>query len=95
MLEVPDDHPDKLLHRDVTEKIIGGAFKVYKELGYGFLERVYERSLQAELIKPWIIRREFDGDRNKSRPSRQFRTIKGRVQTPRLFIRVSSVSICG
>ena len=51
MLVVPEDHPDKLLHRDVTEKIIGSAFEVYNELGYGFLERVYERSLQVELIK--------------------------------------------
>jgi GxxExxY protein len=50
MLEVPDEHPDKLLHRDVTEKIIGAAFEVHSELGYGFLERVYERSMQVELI---------------------------------------------
>jgi GxxExxY protein len=51
MLEVPDEHPDKLLHRDVTEKIIGAAFEVHGELGYGFLERVYERALQVELIR--------------------------------------------
>jgi GxxExxY protein len=51
MLEIPDEHPDKLLHRDVTEKIIGAAFEVHKELGYGFLERVYERSMQVELIR--------------------------------------------
>jgi len=40
-----------LLHSDVTEKIIGAAFEVHRELGYGFLERVYERSMQVELIK--------------------------------------------
>ena len=51
MLEIPEEHPDKLLHRDVTEKIIGAAFEVHSELGYGFLERVYERSMQVELIK--------------------------------------------
>ena len=51
MLEIPGEHPDKLLHRDVTEKIIGAAFEVHRELGYGFLERVYERSMQVELIK--------------------------------------------
>jgi GxxExxY protein len=39
-----------LLHREVTEKIIGAAFEVYGELGYGFLERVYERALQVELL---------------------------------------------
>ncbi|MCA1659809.1 MAG: GxxExxY protein [Verrucomicrobiaceae bacterium] len=51
MLEIEGDHPDKLLHRSVTEKIIGSAFEVHGELGYGFLERGYERALQVELIR--------------------------------------------
>jgi GxxExxY protein len=51
MLEIDDEHPSKLLHRDITERIIGGAFEVHGELGYGFLERVYERALQVELIR--------------------------------------------
>lgn len=51
MLEVPDEHPDKLLRRDITEKIIGAAFEVHSQLGYGFLERVYERAIQVELIR--------------------------------------------
>ena len=51
MLEFDEEHPDKLLHRETTERIIGGAFEVYGELGYGFLERVYERSMQVELIR--------------------------------------------
>jgi GxxExxY protein len=51
MLEVPDEHPDKLLHSEITEKVIGAAFEVHRELGYGFLERVYERAMQVELIR--------------------------------------------
>ena len=51
MLEIDDEHPDRLLHREVTEKIIGASFEVHRELGYGFLERVYERALQVELIR--------------------------------------------
>lgn len=51
MLEIEGEHPDKLLHRDITEKIIGSAFEVHGELGYGFLERVYERAMQVELIR--------------------------------------------
>ena len=51
MLEIEGEHPDKLLHRDSTEKIIGSAFEVHGELGYGFLERVYERAMQVELIR--------------------------------------------
>jgi GxxExxY protein len=39
----------KLLHADITEKIIGAAFEVYGELGCGFLESVYQRAMQVEL----------------------------------------------
>lgn len=35
----------------LTEKIIGCAYKVYRKLGYGFLESVYEKSLLIELHK--------------------------------------------
>ena len=51
MLEIHNEHPDKLLHRATTETIIGAAFEVHRELGYGFLERVYQRALQVELIR--------------------------------------------
>ena len=51
MLEIHDEHPNKLLHRATTETIIGAAFEVHQELGYGFLERVYPRALQVELIR--------------------------------------------
>jgi len=32
----------ELLHKDLTEKIIKSFFNVYNELGFGFLEKVYE-----------------------------------------------------
>jgi len=38
-----------LKHADVTEKIIGVFYDVYNELGYGFLECVYEESLVIAL----------------------------------------------
>ena len=41
-LEVDEPHPKKLVHREVTEAIIGAAFEVHNHLGYGFLERVYQ-----------------------------------------------------
>src|ERR1051325_3621519 len=50
-LEISQPHPDKLLHRETTEAIIGAAFAVHRELGYGFLEKVYQRALQVELLK--------------------------------------------
>ncbi len=40
----------QFLHGEVTEAIIGAAFEVHNTLGYGFLERVYQRALQVELI---------------------------------------------
>jgi GxxExxY protein len=49
MLELRDKHPDKLLLRPITEAVIGAAFEVHCKLGYGFLERVYQRALQVEL----------------------------------------------
>jgi GxxExxY protein len=38
-----------LKHADLTEKIIGVFYDVYNELGYGFLECVYEESLVIAL----------------------------------------------
>ena len=39
----------ELLHKDVTEQIIGAAFEVHDVLGYGFLERVYQNAMKIEL----------------------------------------------
>jgi GxxExxY protein len=36
-------------HAELTEKIIGVFYSVYNELGYGFLESVYEESLVIAL----------------------------------------------
>lgn len=40
-----------ILHGEITEKIIKAFYKVYNSLGYGFLEKVYERSMAIELGK--------------------------------------------
>jgi len=37
------------LHGEVTEQVLGAAFEVWKILGYGFLEKVYENALVVEL----------------------------------------------
>ena len=36
---------DKLKYKEKTDKIIRGFYEVYNELGYGFLESVYENAL--------------------------------------------------
>jgi GxxExxY protein len=51
MLEIEDSGSAKLLHEETTGKIIGAAFEVHQQLGYGFLERVYQRVLQVELLR--------------------------------------------
>ena len=44
-------------YEKITEAIIGSAFEVHKILGYGFLEKVYQKALQVELIN-----REFSAE---------------------------------
>ena len=49
-----DSHPISssiLVEGELTEKIIGAAFKVQNTLGAGFLEKVYENALAVELRK--------------------------------------------
>lgn len=36
-------------HQEVTRQIIAAAYEVYRELGAGFLEKVYELALAMEL----------------------------------------------
>jgi GxxExxY protein len=38
------------MHQEITQAIIGAAFEVHQVLGYGFLERVYQKAMQVELI---------------------------------------------
>lgn len=39
-----------MIHAEITEKILGCSFEIMNELGSGFLESVYEKSL-ALLLK--------------------------------------------
>jgi GxxExxY protein len=39
----------ELLHKEITQAVIGAAFEVHQHLGYGFLEKVYQRAMQVEL----------------------------------------------
>ena len=58
-----------MLHKDLTEQIIKAFFNVYNELGYGFLESVYENAMLIELRKMGLsasnqilVRVYFSGD---------------------------------
>jgi GxxExxY protein len=38
-------------YEELTHKIIGAAYEVYKQLGFGFLESVYHKAMLIELAK--------------------------------------------
>jgi len=38
-------------HKELTSEIINAAYTIHNELGYGFLEKVYHKSLFIELSK--------------------------------------------
>lgn len=42
---------DNYLHSEITDKIIKAFYNVYNQLGYGFLEKVYEQAMMIELPK--------------------------------------------
>ena len=49
---------DDFIHKELIYKIIGCAMKVHRELGYGFLEKVYESALMILLEKEGVIARQ-------------------------------------
>nr|AAU82908.1 hypothetical protein GZ23H9_3 [uncultured archaeon GZfos23H9] len=47
---------EKWLYRDLTQKIIGAAMEVPRELGSGFLEYVYEEAQLLNYLKATKMR---------------------------------------
>ncbi len=44
-------HRNDLIFPELSFKITGCAFQVYNELGYGHLEKVYQRAMRIEMKK--------------------------------------------
>jgi GxxExxY protein len=56
----------ELQHKEITQEIIGASFDVFRELGYGFLERVYQKAMKVELeIRG--LKAETEADQSKRR----------------------------
>jgi len=60
---------EKILYKDLSYRVVGLAMQVHRELGYGFLEKVYENALMVLLHKEGIhaeqqapITVHFDGE---------------------------------
>lgn len=45
---------DKYLEIELTQQIIGIAFKVYNELGYGLQEKTYQNAMEALFVEQKI-----------------------------------------
>jgi GxxExxY protein len=41
---------EKIIHKEESYKIMGACFNVYREMGSGFLESVYQECLKIELM---------------------------------------------
>ena len=46
---------EKILYKDLSYKIVGLAMQAHTELGYGFLERVYENALMVLFEESGIL----------------------------------------
>lgn len=60
---------EEYLYKELTSEIISAFYKVYNELGFGFLEKVYENALYIELLKRGLgvekqkpIKVQYDGN---------------------------------
>ncbi len=45
----------KLLHSDITDRIIASAYDVYNKLGFGFSEKIYENAMMIKLPQKGIL----------------------------------------
>lgn len=52
-----DKDEKNMEYKTLTEEIIGSAFAVYNQMGYGYLESVYEKCLEIEFAKKKISAR--------------------------------------
>jgi len=49
-----------VLYNELSYQIIGSAFSVFNDLGYGHLEKTYQKALEQEFVKRGInFKREF------------------------------------
>ena len=59
-LPILKEESDGLVYQKITEQIIGAAFQVHRTLGHGFLEKIYQRSMEIELMKRGLkVTREY------------------------------------
>jgi GxxExxY protein len=45
----------RLIHRELSERVIGAFYATYRELGFGFLESVYEAAFALQLTESGLL----------------------------------------
>lgn len=51
---------DNLIHRELTQSVIGAFYEVYNEMGYGFTEFLHAQGMQVALLSRGLnLAREF------------------------------------
>jgi GxxExxY protein len=50
-----EEGSSKLVHAEVTDKILGVYYDVFNEIGYGFLETVYRNAMQIALTEAGLL----------------------------------------
>ena len=50
ILNINNNSENNFLHKELTDTIIACFYRIYNDLGYGFLERVYQNALYYALI---------------------------------------------
>jgi len=50
LLKIDNESNNDILHKELTDVIITCFYQVYNDLGYGFLEKVYQKALYFILI---------------------------------------------
>ena len=53
-----NSNKEKILHKELSYKIVGLAMEVHSQLGYGFLEKVYENAMMVLLRREEILARQ-------------------------------------
>ncbi|MFA6973422.1 MAG: GxxExxY protein [Parcubacteria group bacterium] len=48
------NEPDKVIHKELSYKVVGILFEVYNELGFGYQEKYYEKAIEKSFLKEKI-----------------------------------------
>lgn len=41
----------KVIHKELSYKIVGALYEVYNRLGFGYPEKIYQRAIEEELLR--------------------------------------------